>query len=129
MHPPRRNTPRRDALDSLAHKLIYEPKDELEWMMSNQGERKVSPRPDLLAVTAALSRLTEQQRELLLAYFGERLSYSELGTRIGHSKPHAWRHTQAALTALTAELVNDPAIRGRFHEEEVEEMAVVGDGD
>lgn len=94
------------------------PESLLESLMVAAPADAISDWPDLqpliAAVTACVDQLQDEHRYVIEAIFYERASYSELGWRLGCSKTHAWRITQAAMRELGTLLQNDPTIRSRY---------------
>lgn len=65
-------------------------------------------------VARALMQLGDESRWILHAIYYERITYQELGDRLGVSKPHAWRLAQRAVQQLASALDNNPTIKNRY---------------
>lgn len=60
-------------------------------------------------VQAAIESLSESDRECLVGFGYDRLTYEELASRIGvKAKSHAWSRTQSALARLKVKLLENP---------------------
>jgi hypothetical protein len=70
--------------------------------------------PIIESVSACVDALNDEHRFVIEAIFYERAAYSELGQRLGCSKTHAWRITQAAMRELGKLLAQHPTIRSRY---------------
>lgn len=66
-------------------------------------------------VRNAVESLDETSRQIVEAIFYERIPYSQLGSRLGFSKVHAWRLTKKALAQLERTLKNNYAINMRYN--------------
>jgi len=85
-----------------------------EWLLQEGEAPDMSPQQHLDAVVDAIEQLSEQSRFCIEAIFYEQISYSELATRLGVSKPHAWRLTQVATEQLKHLLSSDRHINERY---------------
>ncbi len=63
------------------------------------------------AIIDAIDSLSDQDRFIINAVNYERLTYVELGERLGMSNAHAWRLTKAAQNKLKTILLENEAIR------------------
>ena len=63
------------------------------------------------AIIDAIDSLSDQDRFIINAVNYERLTYVELGERLGMSNAHAWRLTKAAQDKLKTILLENEAIR------------------
>ena len=102
--------------DDGTERLIHKPTSPLEWLMQRPYEDEPTEyNLDLDLVAEAWSQLPLDESDIIQAVFHERLSYEELGERLGCSKPHAWRRTQQALEHLRSILGSlDPEIEQRY---------------
>jgi len=66
-------------------------------------------------VRNAVESLDDTSRQIVEAIFYERIPYSQLGTRLGFSKVHAWRLTKKALGQLERVLHNNYSINMRYN--------------
>jgi DNA-directed RNA polymerase specialized sigma subunit len=62
-------------------------------------------------VMDAIDKLSEKDRFIIEAVHYERLTYEELGKRLGCSNVHAWRLTKSAIENLKNMLVQEPTIK------------------
>jgi RNA polymerase sigma factor (sigma-70 family) len=90
------------------------PTTEIEWLMMRDGEPAPSSDVHNLIVEEALTALPDESQWILQAIFYERITYEELGQRLGVSKPHAWRLTQRAVNQLKQLLINNPTLKDRY---------------
>jgi len=94
--------------------LPAKPADEREWLLQ-WGEAPHDFSTDHIhAVQDAIEKLSEQSRYCIEAIFYERVPYSQLGKRLGVSKPHAWRLSKRAIAELQRLLLNDHSINMRY---------------
>lgn len=90
------------------------PRTETEWLLQ-WGDTPVDFSTDHIhAVQDAVESLSPQSRYCIEAIFYEGIAYSELGKRLGVSKPHAWRLSKRAIAELQRKLWNDHAINLRY---------------
>ena len=66
------------------------------------------------AVAQCIEQLSDQDRFIIDAINSEMISFEELGQRLGVSKPHAWRLTNAAMDRLKLLLIENPIVRERI---------------
>jgi predicted DNA-binding protein (UPF0251 family) len=98
----------------VAELHVAVPSSDIEQML--MGGNWSDPHPNhLLLVEKAVGRLSPREQEAIRGWFYERLTFEELGARLGCSKPHAWRITQAALTHLTHMLEEEPMLMTRIN--------------
>lgn len=90
------------------------PKNETEWMLQWGDAPHDFNKDHVYAVQDAIDKLSEQSKYCIEAIFYERLAYSELGQRLGVSKPHAWRLSKRAIAELQRLLLNDHSINMRY---------------
>lgn len=87
-------------------------------MMAGIGEDTVESVQELQplreAVADCIEQLSEQDRFIIDAINSEMISFEELGQRLGVSKPHAWRLTNAAMDRLKLLLLENPIVRKRI---------------
>lgn len=80
---------------------------------NDAGERRSPAPPDeavLTTLRTALDRLPSDQRAAIRFAMTERLTVSEIASRLGHSRQHVQSAMRAGITALHAELLAiDPA--------------------
>lgn len=95
------------------HRLQAKPTDEIEWLMQPFDSPDSDDNHNLV-VEAALDSMPERMREILHAIFYEQIPYSELGERLGCSKPQAWRLTKAALAHLATIIQHNPTLNERY---------------
>lgn len=82
----------------------------------NPQEHQGEVQPLREAIAAAIEQLTDEHRFIIEAIHAERLSYAELGERLGVSKTQAFRLTRQAEAALKQHLTHGSAlIRERIH--------------
>lgn len=94
--------------------LAATPRNETEWLLQ-WGEAPVDfSREHIRAVQEAVEALSPQSRYCVEAIFYEGIAYSELGKRLGVSKPHAWRLSKRAMAELQRKLWNDHSINLRY---------------
>lgn len=91
-----------------------EPKDEAEWLLQLGDIPYNTDTAHIDAVIKAVENLSPQSKLCVEAIFYERIPYSELGARLGCSKPHAWRLAHKAMDELRKQLVNQPSINRRY---------------
>lgn len=74
------------------------------------------------AVADCIDRLDAQDQYIIDAVNSEMISLEELGSRLGVSKPHAWRLRNQAYAKLRLILLEHPLIRERlgFDEDEAD---------
>lgn len=63
------------------------------------------------AIIDAIDSLSDQDKFIVEAVNYERLTYCELGERMGISNAHAWRLKQAAFSRLESKLLENEVIR------------------
>ncbi len=63
------------------------------------------------AIIDAIDSLSDQDKYIINAVNYERLTYVELGERLGMSNAHAWRLTKAAQDKLRTLLLDNEAVR------------------
>ena len=68
----------------------------------------------LMVVLTAVERLPARLRQVIEAIYMERVSYEELGRRLGCSKPQAWRLARQAVEQLREELHDHPLLVERY---------------
>jgi len=94
--------------------LAAKPRTESEWMLQ-WGEAPTDfSRDHIEAVQEAIENLSPQSRYCVEAIFYEGVAYSELGKRLGVSKPHAWRLSKRAMAELQRTLLNNHSINLRY---------------
>lgn len=91
------------------------PTSEIEHMMMTQGVDYEYEPAYLQRIADYIDQLPEQQRQLLEAVFYQRMSYSQLGRKLGVSKVQAWRLTQAALRQMKTLITADPELNERYN--------------
>lgn len=96
--------------DSIKEK----PSTELEWLMQPGDHSPDFDERHIAAVVAAVDDLLPAERSVIEAAFFERVPYSALGIRLGVSKTHAWRLTQAAMRKLRQALELNAAVNERY---------------
>gem|GEM_PF-195225 len=62
---------------------------------------------DPVVLTAALSRIPDEQREIIVAHVWGGLTFEQIGEIVGLSAPTAWRRYSAGLTILRSLLGNE----------------------
>jgi len=97
-------------LDLLAAK----PTTEAERMLQNGDVFDPEDTSHIEAVQDAIDKLGPQSKFCIEAIFYEGISYSQLGGRLGVSKPHAWRLSKKAMAELERLLINDHSINMRY---------------
>lgn len=80
------------------------PKSEVEWLMQRGSAPDLNDVDHINAVIAVVENLKDSHKIAIEGIFYERITYAELGSRLGCSKPHAWRITQQALHELQRQL-------------------------
>jgi len=87
-------------------------------MMAGIGEDAVESVQELQplreAVASCIEQLSDEDRFIIDAINSEMISFEELGQRLGVSKPHAWRLTNAAMNRLKLILLENPIVRERI---------------
>ncbi|NBX50616.1 hypothetical protein EBT25_11925 [bacterium] len=87
-------------------------------MMAASGEETVESVVELQplreAIAECIEKLSDQDRFIIDAINSEMISLEELGSRLGVSKPHAWRLRNAAYERLRLHLLENPIIRERL---------------
>jgi predicted DNA-binding protein (UPF0251 family) len=90
------------------------PRSETEWLLQ-WGDAPVDfSKEHIHAVQMAVESLSPESRYCIEAVFYEGIPYSELGKRLGVSKPHAWRLSKRAMGELQRKLWNDHSINLRY---------------
>lgn len=94
--------------------MAARPKNETEWLLQ-WGEAPIDfSREHIYAVQDAIDKLSPQSKYCIEAIFYEGVPYSQLGGRLGVSKPHAWRLSKKAIAELQRLLLNDHSINMRY---------------
>lgn len=94
--------------------MAARPKNETEWLLQ-WGEAPIDfNREHIYAVQDAIDKLSPQSKYCIEAIFYEGVPYSKLGSRLGVSKPHAWRLSKKAIAELQRLLLNDHSINMRY---------------
>lgn len=93
-----------------------EPENPLQALMqARPGHEPAKSKEEQLDLAEAVSRAVEslepQDRFIVEAINYERITYIELGERLGISNVHAWRLKNDAYKKLTKVLIQDPIIR------------------
>jgi len=92
-----------------------EPRNEAEWLLQLGDIPYNTDTAHIDTVIQAVERLSPQSKLCVEAIFYERIPYSQLGERLGCSKPHAWRLAQKAMDELRRQLINQPSINRRYN--------------
>lgn len=90
------------------------PSTEIERLMMLHSDTYDDSNDHIEVVAAAVEQLCDESRWILQAIYSERITYQELGDRLGVSKPHAWRLTQRAVQELRTLIEHHPTLRGRY---------------
>ena len=98
--------------------ISLKPRPENEWqalMEAAPGYEPIQPKDVLQplreAVADCIDMLSEQDRMIIDAFNSERITYDELGKRLGTSLTHAWRLRKAAYKNLEQLLLMHGTIR------------------
>jgi RNA polymerase sigma factor (sigma-70 family) len=91
-----------------------DPETETEWLMQPHEEVPNLDESHIDAVALIIDKLSPRDRQVIEAIFFERKSYQQLADRLGCSKPHAWRITQAAMNRLKSLLLESTSITERY---------------
>jgi predicted DNA-binding protein (UPF0251 family) len=91
------------------------PATSTEWLMQRGDQPMEASMEMRLAVQEAIEELDEREQEAVLAVFYERVPYSMLGSRLGCSKPHAWRIAKRAMNKLGRALYRNNNIELRYN--------------
>jgi hypothetical protein len=94
--------------------LAAQPRTEMEWMLQWGDAPSDFNDGHIQAVQAAIESLNPKARQCLEAIYYEGIPYSQLGQRLGVSKPHAWRLAKRAKAELWRKLINDHNINLRY---------------
>lgn len=91
-----------------------QPRTEIEWMLQWGDAPNDFNDGHIQAVQTAIESLNPKARQCLEAIYYEGIPYSQLGQRLGVSKPHAWRLAKRAKAELWRKLINDHNINLRY---------------
>lgn len=95
--------------------LATTPYTSTEWLMQRGEQPDEASEQMRIAVQNAIEELDEREQEAVLAVFYERVPYSMLGSRLGCSKPHAWRISKRAINKLGRALYRNNNIELRYN--------------
>jgi len=108
------------SLEYLSNKNQYAPESELEALMMaiplHQEDDVYSISPLRQAVMDCVDQLSEREKYCIDAIFSERITYAELGERLGYKpqksgSPQAYMVTKAALANLKDLLLDNKIVR------------------
>lgn len=94
--------------------LAAQPQTEIEWLLQWGDAPNDFNTDHIQAVKTAVESLDPKARQCLEAIYYEGIPYSQLGKRLGVSKPHAWRLAKRAKAELWRKLINDHNINMRY---------------
>ena len=97
-------------LDLFASK----PTSDSDWLLQLGEAPDLQDTDHIQAVIEAIEKLSPQSKFCIEAIFYERIPFSELGGRLGVSKPHAWRLSNKAMEELRNLLSTNKVLNERY---------------
>ena len=98
-------------LDLFASK----PTSDGDWLLQLGEAPDLQDTDHIQAVIEAIDQLSPQSKFCIEAIFYERIPFSELGGRLGVSKPHAWRLSNKAMEELRNLLSTNKVLNERYN--------------
>jgi len=95
-------------------RISARPTTATEWLMTPYKDTPNLDEEHRDVVAHAVDNLTPRLRDALEGFFFERLSYAQIGQRLGVSKTHAWRLVRQATSILKTQLEHNPTIQRRY---------------